>query len=285
MESRRRVGQTLIALLRPVGGSMVLSVGGLWASRHVVSASVLAASNDVVGNYLQTLGSIYAVLLAFVVYVVWSQFNEARSHVEHEANELLDLRRTADGLPGSTPTRVHELVRAYAAHVIDEEWISLGCEGPAGLGVAAPILDELWSALHDVEALDDADRPILQEALQRLDDLSDARSSRLASSRTKIPQALRILLYAGAVSLVASMYLFAVASFALHAAITAALAGAISHVLFVIEDLDHCFHGHWQVSRAPFERALAQFEAMNGTSRVHGVKAPPKAVPRAAKPQ
>jgi hypothetical protein len=165
--------------------------------------------------------------------------------------------------------------------VIGEEWATMGCEGPAGLGVAAPLLDELWSALHSAEVVDDADRPLLQEALKRLDDLSDARSSRLASSRTKMPQALRILLYAGAVTLVGSMYLFAVASFALHAAITAALAGAISHVLFVIEDLDHCFHGHWQVSRAPFERALAQFEAMNGTPRVHGVKL----VARAAQPQ
>jgi hypothetical protein len=33
---------------------------------------------------LQALGSVYAVLLAFVVFVVWQQFNDARSFVEKE---------------------------------------------------------------------------------------------------------------------------------------------------------------------------------------------------------
>ena len=42
---------------------------------------------------------------------------------------------------------------------------------------------------------------------------------------------------------------------------TAALAGAISHVLYVIEDLDGCFDGHWQVPRTPFERVSRQMAA------------------------
>ena len=42
------------------------------------------------GNYLQTVGTIYAVLLAFVVFVVWQQHNDTRSAVESEANELSD---------------------------------------------------------------------------------------------------------------------------------------------------------------------------------------------------
>ena len=40
-----------------------------------------------------------------------------------------------------------------------------------------------------------------------------------------------------------------------------ALAGAISHVLYVIEDLDSCFDGHWQVPRTPFERVSRQMAA------------------------
>ena len=54
---------------------------------------------------------------------------------------------------------------------------------------------------------------------------------------------------------------------------TAALAGAISHVLFVIEDLDSCFHGHWQVPRDAFLRVQAQ---------IAGDGAPSSAAMRAA---
>jgi hypothetical protein len=41
----------------------------------------------------------------------------------------------------------------------------------------------------------------------------------------------------------------------LHAAITAALAGAIAHVLYLIHDLDEAFEGEGVVSKEPYERA------------------------------
>jgi hypothetical protein len=53
---------------------------------------------------------------------------------------------------------------------------------------------------------------------------------------------------------VGSMYLFAVDRFEIHALMTAALAGAISHLLYVISDLDDCFQGDWQVPSRAFER-------------------------------
>src|SRR5262249_11111648 len=156
------------------------------------------------GNYLQTLGSIYAVLLAFVVFVVWNQFNEARAFVDTESNELLDLYRTVPGLAEPTRGRVRALLRQYVQAVIENEWETMGSAGPRGGGAGAPIRDEMWQAVHSAEPQQEPDRSLYREVLKRLDDVSDARSSRLNSSRTKIPQALRVLLYAGAVTLVLS---------------------------------------------------------------------------------
>jgi hypothetical protein len=67
---------TWLSLLPWVIGSSFAAVLGLRAVRALVPPARLAPSNDVVGNYLQTLGGIYAVLLAFVVFVVWQQFND-----------------------------------------------------------------------------------------------------------------------------------------------------------------------------------------------------------------
>jgi hypothetical protein len=41
---------------------------------------------------------------------------------------------------------------------------------------------------------------------------------------------------------------------------TGALAGAVSHVLYVIADLDDAFAGDWQVPREPVERVRAHME-------------------------
>ena len=261
MKMERRLSGVLGALAIPVFGSMLLSVAGLCVSRRVLPMKTLEAANDIVGNYLQTLGSIYAVLLAFVVFVVWNQFNEARGFVETEANELLDLHRAVAGLAEPTIGQLRVLSRAYLDAVLGNEWTTMAGHGPDGPGESAAILDQMWTAVHDADPAAGGGAPAYREVLKRLDDISDARSSRLNASRTRIPQAMRVLLYSGAVTMVGSMYLFAVASFAVHATITALLAGAISHVLFIIEDLDNCFGGSWQVSRAPFARVRAQIAA------------------------
>ena len=259
MSEHRGIGRTIAALSRPVVGSMALAVGGLVVFRGVAPFEVLRKSNDVVGNYLQTLGSIYAVLLAFVMFVVWTQFNDARANVDREANELMDLFRTSRGLPEPTRGQVQASAVAYAMQVVGREWDAMACGGRLDSGPGT--LEAMWESVHAAEPNEEPERSLYREVLKRLDDLSDARSSRLTSTTTSIPTALRILLYTGAVSTVGSMYLFAVESLAVHAVMTAALAGAISHVLYVIEDLDNCFDGHWQVPRTPFERVRRQMAA------------------------
>ena len=156
---------------------------------------------------------------------------------------------------------MHASARTYAQTVISAEWEGMACGQIVGPGAGARILDEMWELVHASEIGPDPERSDYRAVLRALDDLSDARSNRLTSSRVRIPRAMRILLYTGAVTVVGSMYLFAVRSLFVHAAITAALAGAVSHVVFIIEDLDSCFAGHWQVSRAPFERVLQQISA------------------------
>src|SRR5262245_20183257 len=183
---------------------MVLSVAGLVIARQVIPLHVLEQSNDVVGNYLQTLGSIYAVLLAFVVFVVWTQFNDARANVDREANELMDLFRTARGLPEPARGRVQASALAYAQVVVDKEWNAMACQSPADIGGGAAVLEALWASVHAAEPMVEPERSLYREVLKRLDDLSNARSSRMTSVTTSIPHTLRILLYVGAVSTIGS---------------------------------------------------------------------------------
>jgi len=71
---------------------------------------------------------------------------------------------------------------------------------------------------------------------------------------------MKILLYTGAIIVVGSMYLLAFERVWIHALVTAALAGAIAHVLFLIVDLDDAFAGDWQVPKGAFIRARRQCE-------------------------
>lgn len=250
--------RTLLRLTPVVALASFLSILGLFAFRACVSQDTLRPSSGEVGNYLQTLGGIYAVLLAFVVYVVWAQFNEARSLVDREAATIIDLYRLAGALPNETRIGVQANLRTYIDDVLVREWVAMAGRDEQIMEQVGEHLDRVWTALHHCGPTDIRQQTIYGEVLGRYDELTTIRTGRLTAARTRIPQAMRILLFTGAILTTASMYLLAIDALWMHALITASLAGAIAHVLFLIVDLDDAFAGDWAVSQIPFERAKKQ---------------------------
>ena len=257
----RRVLLAIAGLLPVVLGAGMIAVGALWLARQWLPVADLRASTAEVGNYLQTVGTIYAVLLAFVVSAVWGQFNEARSVVEREATEVDDLFRIVDGFRPGARTPLQQALARYLDAVIADEWRAMARGDETTSERIGAELDVVWAGLHCYDPQSDCERTLHAEALSRFNDLSDARTNRLTAARTRMPLGLRLLLYVGALVVVASMFLLAVDSFAIHAVITGALAGSISHILYLVEDLDDAFSGLWQVSPAPFERVRRHVRA------------------------
>ncbi len=234
--------------------SMFLALVGLYVVRGVAPAEWLHANNEVAGNYLQTVGTIYAVLLAFVVFVVWQQHNDTRSAVEDEANELLDFCRAVRALAGTQ--RVQECIQAYGRVVVDEEWAAMarGCWSRK----AEQALEDIWQALQGVEPRGGRQEALYAEAMTRFKDLSDARSHRLYCGLLRLPPSLWVLLLTNGGLVVGSMWIFGLESFSAHALMTVALAGSIAFILFLVADLDNPFWGSWRVGPDAFQRALGR---------------------------
>lgn len=269
--SSSRIGRDLPGAIRSlapgVAGTMLVSVGVLAAARRLLPQQDLMANRDIVGNYLQTLGTIYAVLLAFVVYVVWTEYTELRKNLGLEASELFDLLRVSNGLPNPVARQVRDLVRQYVDTLLQVEWPALAREDTGPLEQGWDTLDELWKVLRRYEPADERCNTLYSAALGSLKSLSDTRTARIDAGQSRIPLPLRILLYTGAVSTVGSLCLFGVEHFWIHALIMALLSGAVAHVLVVIEDLDDPFEGYWQAPRDPFRRLLAYANELERASK------------------
>ena len=252
--------KTTIRLIPIVVGASVIAVIGLVLVRACVPEDSLKSSTDAVGNYMQTVGGIYAVLLAFIVYVVWGQFNDGRNYVEREATALVDLHRITTGLPTVSRKEIQGALRQYVDDVLAKEWVAMATHDEDTIETVGHHLDHVWTAIHQCKPANDCQHTVYSEVLSRFNDLSDLRTGRLTSSRTRIPLLMKLLLYLGAVIVVGSIYLMAVDKFWIHAVITGSLAGAVAHIIFLIQDLDNLFAGHLQVSKAPFERARRTFD-------------------------
>jgi hypothetical protein len=259
MISRQKRVRVVIRLIPVLVGASVVSIAALWVTRRCVDLGS-EKDNDFIGNYLQTVGTIYAVLLAFVVQSVWSQFNEARVLVEREANEVADLHRLTDGLPEEARAALQGALRRYVDAVIADEWPAMAKGDEHTIARIGKELDAVWTGLHELEPTSKCEESLHGEALSRFNDLSDARTNRLSAARTRIPFGLTLLLYIGAGVVVGSMFLLKVERFSLHAVATGALSAAIFHILYLVRDLDDAFSGLWQVSTDPFERTRRQLD-------------------------
>ena len=187
--------RSITALCLTVGASMATAVAGLLAVRAAVPPDYLQPSNDVGGGYLQTVGTIYAVLLAFVVFVVWTQSNDARRLVERQADELADVLRITAALGGPVADRVAAAARAYAREAADREWplLAAGASGPC----ATELFDRMWAGLAAFEPGTAREEALFGEAVSRFSEAGDARADLLHCGRVRLPVLLWLLLLTG----------------------------------------------------------------------------------------
>jgi hypothetical protein len=74
-----------------VGASTLLAIAGLLLVRRFVDHAYLKSHHEVAGYLLSVIGTLYAVLLAFVVVDAQSNVQQARQNAEAEANSVVDI--------------------------------------------------------------------------------------------------------------------------------------------------------------------------------------------------
>jgi Protein of unknown function (DUF4239) len=214
--------------------------------------------NDVAGFIIAVVGVIYAVLLAFVVIIIWENFSDAEGVVAQEASALRSIYRETTAFPQEVREPVHEDVRRYAEAAIQREWPAMK-HGVSGDPAVAQILDEMSEHLTQLPATTPSQQEYIGAEAARFNDLVSARSKRLDFVEQGVPGVLWTALVVGAVVTIGFATLFGLRSVGLHITITASLAAVIGVLLFVAVAIDHPFGGDVTVTPAPLERVLHDF--------------------------
>ena len=90
-------------------------------TRTFFSERQLTLDNGLTTSVYGTLGTTYAVLIAFVVSGVWQSFSDAGKSVKGEANALTDLTLVASSFSSEKTRKIHESARAYVQGVV-QRW-------------------------------------------------------------------------------------------------------------------------------------------------------------------
>lgn len=235
----------------------VIAMFGPAIARRTVGLDRLAANNEVAGFKFAVLGVVYAVLLGFAVIVVWEKFHDAESAVAQEAGTVTTLFRLSGGMEAPAKAIFQEGLDTYIHAAIQYDWPAMARGGSSRAVTAA--INDLYAQALAQRPTDRVSVAVLSEVLAQLDQLTQARRTRLVLAEGSVPGVVWTVLSVGAVVTVGFTFFFGTPSLRAQGLMTALLALTIFMGLLVIMSINGPFTGSVSVSFEPLHLVLDEF--------------------------
>jgi hypothetical protein len=242
-----------------VGGGTLLAMLGPLLVRRYVGLERLTINNEIAGFKFATVGVLYAVLLAFVIIVVWEKFTDAEVNVVREAGAAENLYRLSQGLGDASGGDLRKAVATYLKAAIADDWPAMDGGTPHASGAAKQALDAIYRMLSVIN--DQRNRAIVAEIFSQLDRITEARRSRLIAAEGTVPVVIWLVLLGGAVVTIAFTFFFGMESLPAQTVMTALLASLIFSELLVVVAIDRPFTGSVRVHPNALADVLAEVES------------------------
>lgn len=225
-----------LAGLLLVSATAIFSTTGFLLVHRYIPVKIRQIHNDVAGFVFATLGATYGVLLAFVVIVVWEQFNDTRITVENESSTTLALYHNLQAYPNKqlANTMLQNLIE-YARISNTEDHLRVG----QSTEDSTRALEQLFTTLHGAVPEHQHEQIIYGYILQGLNDLAKYRDLRLYASQEELPSVIWIGVVIGGLITIGFTFLFGTENVWAHIIMMSLLATLISTVIYVVIELDH----------------------------------------------
>lgn len=234
--------------------AVALALAGQVLVQRSVPLPLRESHNTAIGMIYAALYVMYALSLAFSLFIVWSGFREAQLATASEADAVGDLYQLASEFPEPERHRIQELSRSYARVVPEEEWPLLGGDREGrGSPQAQALADELVETIEHFEPATSTQQTLYGQGITLVQVLDDNRELRLLESYQGVPRILWVVLLGGGVLTISFGFLFGMKSPWLHRLTVTALTVLVVLILYTIHLIEYPFTSDVQVSPAPFE--------------------------------
>jgi len=253
--------QSLLNLPPPISFFIVSAVtasfalGGLQLVRKNYSADVLKENHEVAATIFNAFCFFYGVLVAFVVFVTWSGYDEATKNLQLEASEALDIFHSAESFPDPAKNIIQQGLRDYVASVYNDE-VQRMSQGDISL-YSGGAHANLRTLFYQMDTTSLPNRELYGESLRCLNNLAQYRRMRIFAGNDTIPPVIWLVLLVGGLFAVSYTFFFGMKSIKAQYLLTTTLTVMISSILFLIYVLDHPFTGTSKVSLEPLRQAMA----------------------------
>lgn len=238
-----------ILIISVIAISVFLAAGTLIRNR--MKHEILVENHTVSGFIYSAVCFIYAVLIAFVVFVIWNNLEESNSKIEGEANNLMNLYYDANAYPDSIKKEIQGTIREYVKEVTGEEWVSLS------EGKTDPEAQKLFIKLNriflSIKTSDVANTEVLSQSLNNMKEIREFRRHRILSSRQNMPDMLWIVIILSSIIMVIFTFFFSLKNIWQQNIMTSFLVFICVIVLYLIYVMDNPYVGYDAIKPEAFQ--------------------------------
>jgi len=234
--------------------AIVTSIGGVLLVRRYFNVNNFKRHHDIAGPIFCTIGVLYAVMLGFVLIVVWQNFDKTRDNVIRESNYYADIYRDLVGVPEPFRSQGRDALNTYVNVIIEDEWPRM-MVGERSIKAQA-LGTEYWNLIAGYEPVTESQKVFYQEILRKMNEAGELRRERLSDAASGINPVLWFVLLAGGIITVAFTFFFGSENIKAQMIMTTLLSLLIVLILFTTLSMDYPFSGDVHIGPQSFQHVL-----------------------------
>lgn len=241
---------TLIDAFVLVLGFVCMALCGQFLVNRFVKQEVLELHHSAGEAMMGVVGTLFSVLLGFMVAGAMEKYHDAQMHGEQEASNVASVFRIARGLSDIDRPRIRQLCREYVDEVVDTEWPKMRRGEEINHGWQS--YQKLWEAAVAVVPENDRQNDLEQGLVSAMQNLGEHRRARILLAQKNMPTALWVVVGFGAMITLALSYIFASQFPKVQAFMTALVATALALNVWLLAAYSQPYSGELKIEPSMF---------------------------------
>ncbi|MCX6159023.1 MAG: hypothetical protein WCK13_03950 [Ignavibacteriota bacterium] len=216
--------------------------------------------HNVTSYIFNAFGLLYAVIIAFVVYINWSDYNNAQEQVYNESNYISNLFHNVQGFPEPVKSDLMKCIIEYTDHIYYVEMTDMKF-GKSDYERNI-YYSKLWDYFLKIEPKK-LDNPLLYEqCLGLINKISESRRFRYFYLNNTIPSLIWVVMLFGCYFSFSFSFFFGMRAKFPYLLLVIGFTFINIILLYLIFILDHPYQGVNAISYLPMEKILAHFNTV-----------------------
>lgn len=232
--------------------SIIISFTGFNIIHKYYDYTHLEKYHSVTSYLFNAYGLLYAVLIAFVVFINWSDFNNAQSQFYTESNRISNLFHIVQGFPDPQKSDLMKSIYDYV-EVINKTEVPEMSNGNSSYE-HNPSYNKLWNDLLSLKEKNFESPLLYDKALDELNKISESRRFRYFYIGNKVPGLIWIVMLAGCVMSFSFSFFFGIKARFPYFFLAVAFTFINIIMLYLIFVLDHPYEGVNAISYDTMEK-------------------------------